>query len=132
MKTTRIKTLIIGQDGIAKPQNGVKVSGDGLVSGKYKYRSDAVFYTRSMGVFLKPTLLYDEMEIEPIYVRGKMDYKKRTIEKSADEFGLMIEDAGFSLFEVLRHKATANENLMLGMLAGVLMINVVILLGMFG
>jgi hypothetical protein len=131
MKKMRIMTLIVGQDGIARRKQGVKVEDNGLVAGKYTYRSDAVYYTRSMGVFLTPTLLYDENEIEPIYVRGKMDYNKRTVEKTAAQFGLMIEDAGFAMFEILRKKSTQSENLMLGLLAGILVINVVILFGLF-
>lgn len=128
---TRISTLVVGQDGIGKKRSGVAVM-NGLVDGKYKYRSDAVFYMRSFGVFLKPMLLYDENEIEPIYVRGKTDYGKRTIGKSANEFGLMIEDAAFALYEILRKKSTSNETIMFAMLAGVLAINVIILLAMFG
>lgn len=129
-ETTKIMTLTIGRDGISRKRKGVKVE-NGLVEGKYKYRSDAVFYTRSYGIFLIPTLLYDEDEIEPVYVRGEKDYEKRTIEKTADEFGMMIEDAAFALYEILRKKNTSNENMMIAMLAGVLVINVIVLFVMF-
>lgn len=133
----RIMMQIIGRDGVSRKKKRVKVM-NGLVDGKYRYRSDRVFYTRAWLLFgllpieVKiPTLMYGEEDIEPLDVRGKNDFGRRTADKTAEEFGCMLEDAGFAIYELLRKKATSNENMMLAMLAGVLIINVFILLGMF-
>lgn len=135
---TKIMTQVIGRDGVSRKNRGVKVV-NGLVDSKYKYRSDRVFYTKAWMLsgllpleIRIPTLMYNEDEIEPVDVRGETDFSKRTIEKTADEFGCMLEDGAFALYELLRKKSTNNENMLLAMVAGVLAINVLILLGMFG
>lgn len=130
-------TQIIGRDGISRKKKNVKVINE-LVNGKYKYRSDRVFNTKAWMLYglvpiekLIPTIVYNEDEIEPLDMLGGNDLSKRTTKKSAEEFGLMLEDAGFALFELMRAKKTTNENMILAMLAGVLVINAVILVMMF-
>lgn len=137
---TKIMAQIVGRDGVSRKKRGVTVVAELVNVGncKYKYRSDRVFNTEAMMFYglipIKtriPTLAYNEDEIDPIDMLGGNDLSKRTTKKSAEEFGLMLEDAGFALFELLRKKNTNNENMLLAMLAGVLIINVIMLFAMF-
>lgn len=134
---TKIMMQVIGRDGVSRKRRGVKVIG-GLVDYKYKYRSDKVFNTNAWMCYgllpfnvLLPTLMFNEDEIEPLDVRGKNDFGVRTIKKTADEFGDMLEDGSFALYELLRKKNKSAENTVIALLAGVLALNILILIGMF-
>lgn len=133
---TRIMTQIIGKDGVSRKKKRVKVLND-LVAGGYKYRTDKIFYTREwlfglLPVELKiPTLMYNEDEFEPVDVHGDNDFGRRTLMTTAEEFGLIVEDAAFAMNELLRGKTTV-ESLMFPLLCVVLGLQVIMFLAMVG